>query len=290
MSNVRACALVLKEQMSIMYKIFMRLGAAVFLSILSLSVLAQERVISLGGGVTELVYALGQEGLLVGDDITSLYPEAAQKLPSVGYFRQTPVEGVIALKPSLLLASEQAGPKDSLKKIAELGVEVQTVSDRPEIDSLYQRIQQIAEVLNVSDKGQALMSDIKQQLAQVEQLPAKTYKTAFILNFGAGLMAGGQHTAANTLMQMAGLKNIYSAQKGFKPISAESMLQLDPEVIVTTEMTIKNSGGLEKFKALPAFASTKAVKENRVIVMEELLALGIGPRVAQALKILKQIP
>ncbi len=71
---------------------------------------AASRVVTLGGNVTEIVYALGAEGSLVCDDQTSLYPAAATRLPQVGYLRTLAAEGVLSCKPDLILASADAGP------------------------------------------------------------------------------------------------------------------------------------------------------------------------------------
>src|SRR5690625_2254823 len=105
---------------------------------------APERVVSLGGGVTEIVYALDQGHRLVAADTSSVYPPATAELPKVGYYRTTPVEGVVSFRPDLVLASSQAGPADVLQRIEGLGVPVKVVSDRPTLESLLQRIQQIA--------------------------------------------------------------------------------------------------------------------------------------------------
>ena len=93
---------------------------------------AQERVVSLGGSVTEIVYALGQGERVVGDDLSSLYPEAATKVPRVGYYRAVPVEGVLGSVmlagfdgPSQTLAPNSAAayfPLKSFKERGELGV------------------------------------------------------------------------------------------------------------------------------------------------------------------------
>src|SRR5690606_30267932 len=88
-----------------------------------------QRVVTLGGTVTEIVYALDQGDRLVGDDQSSLYPEAATKLPRVGYYRAVPVEGVLALRPDLVLASEQAGPPEALARLKEVGIPVEIISD-----------------------------------------------------------------------------------------------------------------------------------------------------------------
>lgn len=82
-----------------------------------LSHAAVERLVTLGGDVTEIVYALHAEESLVARDSTSSWPPAAQKLPDVGYLRQLNAEGILALRPQLVLASAQAQPSLVLHKV-----------------------------------------------------------------------------------------------------------------------------------------------------------------------------
>ncbi|MCJ9710342.1 ABC transporter substrate-binding protein, partial [Bordetella hinzii] len=119
-----------------------RLLGAALAACLVLPAQAAERVVTLGGSVTEIVYALGKGDMLVGDDLSSIYPDAATRLPRVGYYRSVPVEGVLALKPDLVLASDQSGPPDALKRLADVGVTVLRISDEPSVQSLETRIGQ----------------------------------------------------------------------------------------------------------------------------------------------------
>jgi len=80
------------------------------------------RIVTLGGNVTEIVYALGMEDSLIGTDISSRYPDRAAQLPSVGYYRQLPVEGILRLRPEIILASEHAGPEHVLTQLQASGV------------------------------------------------------------------------------------------------------------------------------------------------------------------------
>lgn len=245
------------------------------------------RIVSLGGTVTEIIYDLGMQDKLVADDQSSLYPEAATKLPRVGYYRAVPAEGVLSLKPDLVIASENAGPVAALDKVRSVGVNVVTVSDKPSIDSLYQRIAQIAEALNVPEKGESLSAHIKETLQQAQAMPSESHRAVLILNrTGAKLMAGGD-TTASAIMELAGLQNVLKSQRGYKPVSAESLLALKPEMIIVTKGSLEAAGGMDKFKADPAIAFTPAVKNNRIVVMDDLLALGMGPRVSVAISQLK---
>ena len=245
------------------------------------------RIVSLGGTVTEIIYDLGMQDKLVADDQSSLYPEAATKLPRVGYYRAVPAEGVLSLKPDLVIASENAGPVAALDKGRSVGVNVVTVSDKPSVDSLYERIAQIADALNVPEKGESLTTHVKSTLQQAQAIPSESHRAVLILNrTGAKLMAGGD-TTASAIMELAGLKNVLKSQRGYKPVSAESLLALKPEMIIVTKGSLEAAGGMDQFKADPAIAFTPAVKNNRIVVMDDLLALGMGPRVSVAVSQLK---
>ncbi|MGY6272538.1 heme/hemin ABC transporter substrate-binding protein [Achromobacter denitrificans] len=247
-----------------------------------------ERVVTLGGSVTEIVYQLGQGGRLVGDDLSSLYPEAATRLPRVGYYRAVPVEGVLALKPDLVLASEQAGPPEALKRLGEVGVRVVTVPDSPSVDSLNARIRNVAEALEVAPQGERLVERIAGELQAVEAIPVTRARAILLINRTGALQGAGRGTAANEVMAMAGLVNVLKEQQGYKPVSAEAVSALAPDLIVVTRTSLEASGGVEKLLGAPGLASTPAAARRRVIVMDDLLLLGMGPRLPLALTELKR--
>jgi iron complex transport system substrate-binding protein len=246
------------------------------------------RVVTLGGSVTEIVYGLGQGDRLVGDDLSSLYPEAATRLPRVGYYRAVPVEGVLSLKPDLVLASEQAGPPDALKRLAGVGVRVVTVSDAPSVDSLKARIRGVADALGVAPAGERMVDEITRELARAEALPATKARALLLINRTGSPQGAGRDTAANEVMHLAGLVNVLHDQQGYKPLSAEAVGALAPDLIVVTQASLDAGGGMEAFLRLPGIASTQAAAKRRVVVMDDLLILGMGPRLPLALTQLKK--
>ncbi|MGV2896064.1 heme/hemin ABC transporter substrate-binding protein [Achromobacter sp. AGC78] len=258
--------------------------------VVAVSVHAAEpsRVVSLGGSVTEIVYGLGEGDRLVGDDLSSLYPEAATKLPRVGYYRAVPVEGVLSLKPDLVLASEQAGPPDALKRLAGVGVRVVTVSDAPSVDSLKARIRAVAEALGVAPAGERMVDEVTRELARAEAIPATRARALLLLNRTGTPQGAGRDTAANEVMHLAGLVNVLDGQQGYKPLSAEAIGALGPDLIVVTQASLDAGGGMEKFLAQPGIAGSQAAAKRRVVVMDDLLILGMGPRLPLALTQLKQ--
>ncbi|MBO9357406.1 ABC transporter substrate-binding protein [Bordetella petrii] len=246
------------------------------------------RVVALGGTVTEIVYALGQGDRLVGNDLSSLYPEAATKLPRVGYYRAVPVEGVLALKPDLILASDQAGPPDAMARLREVGARVQVVSDQPSVRSLQDRIRQIARALDVPERGEQLARSVDAALSAARALPESHARAVLIMNRTGTPLGAGGGTAASLVLELSGLVNVLADQEGYKPLSAEALGARAPQVIVVPRLSLDAAGGKQKLLALPGVAATPAAANDCIVVMDDLLALGTGPRLPQAIRALKE--
>jgi len=245
---------------------------------------APKRVVTLGGSVTEIAFALDRGDRIVADDLSSLYPEAATRLPRVGYYRATPVEGVVAMRPDMVLASEQAGPPHAIQKLTELGVNVQVVSDQPTVASLYRRIDQVAAALDAKPAGAQLSAALKRDLNRIQAQPRSGRPTLLMVNRTGASQGAGSGTAADEILRLAGLTNVLAAQQGYKPLSPEAMTALAPELIVITSSSLEALGGMDKLLQVPGVIGTPAARAGRIVVMDDLLVLGLGPRLPQALQ------
>lgn len=256
---------------------------------LSASALAESaRIVSLGGTVTEIIYDLGHGESVVATDISSLYPPEVAKLPRVGYYRAAPVEGIAALQPSLILASDQAGPLQTFQRLSDLGIPVVRVADGPSVDALYERIHTVAQALGDEAAGQALAAEVKEKLDASLATPATPLPTLFMMVRASKPTGAGEGTAVGEIMKLAGLKNVLGTQEGFRPLSAEGLIQMAPEMIVTTDLSVESIGGMDKFLAMPGVAGTPAARAGRVLVLDDLLILGLGPRLPEAVTRLKE--
>ncbi|MFN3415468.1 MAG: hemin ABC transporter substrate-binding protein [Caldimonas sp.] len=244
------------------------------------------RVVSLGGVVTEIVHALGADALLVGVDQSSQYPPSMRTLPQVGYYRNFSVEGVASLRPDLVLASEHAGPPAALEQLRRLGLRLVVVPAGATLEALEARIQGVAQALGRGEQGRALAADIVRQVHALAPLPARP-RVLLLSSHTGRLQAAGRDTAADALLALAGAINVFHAHSSFKPVSAETVSALQPEVIVTTESSVAAAGSLERFAAQPGIAGTPAARQRRIVVMDDLLLLGFGPRLPQALQRLR---
>lgn len=252
---------------------------------LGIPVHATERIVSLGGEITEIVYALGDGGKLVAVDSTSSYPAAAKELPNVGYVRALSAEGVLALKPDLILASASAGPPNVMEQLRATGVGIYTAPDESSLTGIDDKIRGVAEALGREEVGDELTKKFESEIERVRSVVDGDTELSAVYLMGRGdgvLMAAGSGTAADVMLKAAGLKNVITGYEGYKSVSPESLLALEPQIIVTGERTVGVVGGLAKLKALPALAGTPAVRDGKVVVFDDLYLLGMGPRAAQA--------
>jgi len=246
------------------------------------------KVVSLGGGVTEIVYALGAESLLVGRDLSSTYPEQARALPSVGYYRQLPAEGIVSLRPTLVIASENAGPPQSIEHLKALNIKVITVPDAPTVDSLKVRVREIGQALGRKKAAETLIQQFERDLA-LAKAGAKSSMSAMTVVIRGGKMLGaGRDTNADVVIQAAGLRNALATEKSYRPLSAEAVTRIAPEVIIVTAGTVKSMGTLKAVRDSPLLKHTPAVKNNRIVVLEDLLAQSFGLRLPQAVTQIQQ--
>ena len=261
--------------------------AAAFAAILSFTGTAQaERIVSIGGDVTEIVYALGEQGRLVGADQTAMYPAAARALPQVGYMRNLSAEGILSLKPDLIIASVQSGPPTVFEQLADAKVKVARIPAEESLAGVLAKIDAVAAALGVPQKAAALKASVETRMAAVEtalKAAGAPTKAMFLLAQGpGGAMAAGKGTAADAMLRLAHATNVAAGFEGYKPLTPESAVALAPDVIVVAEHAVEMLGGLDRLKARPEIAITPAGRNNRVVVMDALLLLGFGPRTPEA--------
>lgn len=245
-----------------------------------------KRVVTLGGGITEIVYALKAGSRVVGTDITSVYPREVLRLPKVGQDRRVSAEGVIALNPSLVIASKDAEPSSALNQLRAMGVSVLLVSDEQSLAGARARIQLIAQALGVDAEGKRLLSTLNRQTSEAQAIatPPRPLKVLFIYARGAGsLNVAGSDTAAHAMLTLAGAQNAVTEFTGYKPFTAEAAIKASPDVLMLTESGARSLGGPQGILKIPGLAQTPAGRNQRVVVMDDQLLLSFGPRTGAAL-------
>ncbi len=244
-----------------------------------------DRLVALGGSVTETVYALGAGELLVGADDTSFYPAAAAALPKVGYYRQVSAEGVLALKPTRVLADQNAGPPVALEQLRAAGVEVVTIGGAEDAAGLKGRVMAVGAAIGKKAEASALVEGMDGDLAKLAALRkgAAPVRAVFVMARGVGaLSVAGRDTVGQAMLELAGGTNAAAATTGYRPLTAESLVSAAPEVIVMTTRGLQSAGGVEGMLKAPGIALTPAGKKKKVVALDDLYLLGFGPRTPQA--------
>lgn len=246
------------------------------------------RIAAIGGSITEIVYALGEEDRLIARDSTSVYPEAALSLPDVGYMRALSPEGVLSVGPSGIIALEGSGPKEAMDVIEKASVPLVVVPESFDRAGILEKIRIVGKALGVEDKADALAAQVDADLAAAGQLTAgiaERQRVLFILSTQGGkLLAAGNGTAADGIIAMAGAVNAIDGFSGYKHLSDEAAILACPDVILMMDRGGDRNLGEAELFALPAIASTPAGQARRLVHMDASYLLGFGPRTAGAIR------
>jgi iron complex transport system substrate-binding protein len=248
------------------------------------------RVVAIGGALTEIVYALGAEASLVAVDTTSQYPaDALRRLPNVGYMRALSAEGVLSLKPTLIIAEGDSGPPAVLAQLRSAGASLALLRRDPSPEGVVYKMRAVARLLGRAEHGEKLsaafaadMAALAAAIAKIERRP----KVVFLLSASRGLMAAGRDTAAHRVIELAGGVNAIQGYTGYKPLSAEAIIAGKPDFILVTEHGLAQIGGAARLLERPELAETPAGREKRVVAMDALLLLGFGPRTPEGVRAL----
>lgn len=250
------------------------------------------RIITIGGSVTEIVYALGEEDRLIARDSTSSFPSAAGDLPDVGYIRQLSPEGVLSVNPDMIIALEGFGPPEAASVIKQAGIPVVVIPDGSDSASIIRKIRATASALGREEAGEELAAKTAAELSAAktaaEGIKDKR-KVMFLLSAAGGrLMAGGSDTHADGIIALAGGVNAMADVNGYKHVSNEAVIEAAPDLILRMRGGGDQSSDAEVL-AHPAVMATPAGKEGKVVGMDGLFILGFGPRTAEAARELSEI-
>lgn len=249
-----------------------------------------QRWVSAGGALTEWIVALGGESHLVGVDSTSQHPPSVKSLPGIGYQRQLSAEGILTLRPKILIGTEEMGPPPVIQQLRTAGVQVEVLSASAELSALRANLERLGALLGNEGEARQLSDQYIQRLAaeheRVTQLKrAEPGVLLLVSHAGSAPMVAGAGTVGDWLIAQAGGRNL-ATHTGYKVFSNEALSGLNPEVLVVSD---RAQNGVQPREALlrenPLLGATRAVRDNRVIEIDPtLLVGGLGPRLPDAVK------
>ena len=246
-------------------------------------------IVVAGGSITEIIYFLNLQNKLVGVDVTSNYPLNAKKLPSIGYIRNLSIEGLLSLKPNLILAEESIGPPIIVKQLNKTSVEFRIIKNNYTIDGINEKFLCISKILDVNINNnidyKKFVNNVKKLKSFVKNNNKEKKDILLILMMkGTSPIIAGKNTSGHGFIKMIGQNNSMDKVSGWKPVSAEEILIANPNYIIITKRALKDFISIEKFLKLPGISSTKAAKNKNVFIKDGMSLLGYGPRTINVAK------
>ncbi|BAD72016.1 MULTISPECIES: heme/hemin ABC transporter substrate-binding protein [Thermus] len=247
-----------------------------------------ERIVSLDGITTEILFALGVGEKVVGRDDSSYYPPEAQRLPSVGYQFRLSAEGILSLKPTLVIGREDVRPKEVVEQLERAGVAVVLVPTEPSVEGAKAKIRTVAQAVGRVEQGEALVRALERDLLLLRAFQAQhaakgKLRALFLYLRGPGTtFVCGEGSTPVGVMELAGLENAAKGIRECQPMTAESVVAARPEVIVVFKKGLESVGGLEGLLKLPGVAQTPAGQKRKVVAMDDLYLGSFGPRAGRA--------
>ncbi|GAA6751886.1 hemin ABC transporter substrate-binding protein [Thermus antranikianii] len=247
-----------------------------------------ERVVSLDGITTEILFALGVGDRVVGRDDSSYYPPEVLRLPSVGYQFRLSAEGILSLRPTLVIGREDLRPPQVVEQLRAAGVAVVLVPTEATVEGAKRKIRTVAQAVGRSQRGEELVRSLERDLLalrafQAQQAPKGRLRGLFLYVRGTRTtFVCGEGSTPVGMMELAGLENAARGIRECKPMTAESVVAARPDVIVVFKKGLDSVGGLNGLLGLPGVAQTPAGQRRRVVAMDDLYLGSFGPRAGKA--------
>ena len=190
-----------------------------------------QRVVSLSPAVTEIIYALGAQDILVGRTDFCEYPAEAQDIPSIGGISNLNIESIMSRNPDLVISGSMVGKKVTDQMDA-MGIPMVCVIEKPHFEALYENIAAIGKLVNKEREADSLNNMLRDRVNNLSPLTSHLSPCYYVVGFGAsGNFTAGGNTFINDIIRMAGGRNIAEDIEGWS-YSLEALVQEDPDYII----------------------------------------------------------
>ena len=241
--------------------------------------LTVSRVVVLANGVAEIIQSLNAQSIIVGRNISST-EDSLSDIPIVTSGHQVLPEKVLVLKPDLVLIDASTGPKAAIETIKSAGI---TVIETPESWSLKDlpiKVRAVGRAIGAQNQAEELVKQLNKSLdaSMVKNSP----RVAFLYLRGTSsvYLIGGAGSGADSLLTAIGAIDVgaQTLDRPFNTLTAESLAELNPDVILVMSKGLESVGGIDGLLKLPGVAQTRAGKNSAVIDVDDSLLLSFGPR------------
>ncbi len=228
---------------------------------------AIHRIIPLSPSLTDMVYAMGAGGDVVGVSNYTKYPEEAAKKPTVGEPLNPSIEAIVALHPDLVLAINDMNRAETVEQLEKLGIPV-FVTDTRELNDIYVSITNLGNALNRQHDAEILVNRLRRREQAVRErvkgLPGP--HVLFVL-WPDPVFTAGKGAFVTALIDIAGGKSVTDdLPQAWPQISLEAVIARKPDSLLLTH---DSQVTLDDLKKKPGWSSMEAVKANRVFYVDD---------------------
>ena len=244
---------------------------------------APSKVITLGPNLTEIVYALGKGESLIGRSSYDDYPTEVLKVESIGEIAKPAIEKIIELKPDVVFASGLV-EADSVKQLRDVGINVVLINDQDRFEGVYQTILDMGKILDSNVKSSEIVKGMQDKVASVlaKVKDVAKPKVYFVVDYGQyGEYTATGDTFLGQMLEMAGGNNIAKDAKGYK-YNIEDIVVNNPDIILCSNLYDSKAGIIKA----NAYIDLDAVKNGKVVELDDSMANRQGPRLADGLELL----
>jgi iron complex transport system substrate-binding protein len=252
---------------------------------------ASTRVVCVSKQINEFLYDIHAESVLVARDLTSVYPAAITTLPSVGYHRALSAEGIISMRPTLLLTDGNLGPEAVVAQVKKVGIPVMIIEPGSSLDSAQQLMERLGKEFHHEAQADSVVRAWKSEMSAVlgdsAQWASPHPPRVLVMHFGQianDYLALKRGTIADRLIRWAGGVNAIDSTGGMLRLTPELIAKAAPDIILATDVGFDRVGNAGKFAALPGVSLTHAGKAGKVYRIDESELMYFSPRTPGALR------
>jgi iron complex transport system substrate-binding protein len=241
------------------------------------------RVVSLAPHVTELLFAAGGGGRIVGAVTYSDYPKEAQSIPRVGDNKALDLERIVALRPDLIVVWRHGNAARQTDRLKALGIPIYA-SEPKHLDDIATSIDRLGTLLGTQSSARTASDAFTRDIAQLRTRYAQRPPVSvFYQVWDDPLMTLNRDNVFDEVIGLCGGVNVFAAEKARVPtISTEAVLAANPEAIVTA-----TPGATTPDRSLPAldrwkrWTSLTAVARGNLFGIDGDLISRPTPRLAR---------
>jgi iron complex transport system substrate-binding protein len=246
----------------------------------------EQRLVSLSKQYSEIIYALGAQKDLVAVDLSSTYPPEFKSLPTVGYHRALSAEGILSVKPTLILHDNDVGPEQVMRQLAQLKIPMKVFETKSvDIATTGKLIGEMGAFFHQEARAKSLNDQLTADMARAAAPVFAKKPRVLIIHFGRAMNVYLAMTSASTagrMIEWAGGELAVKGERGMLQLSPEIVAQSDPDVLLLTDFGYDRLGGAAQIaSALPGVSTTRAARAGRIYRVEEHDLVYIGPRTGE---------